>query len=242
MPTTSRRQSTRHATKYCSEGLPDRSHIPALLHPYWPERSELTILQGLLMKGNRLVITVSMRLDVLDRIHEAHQGITKCRERAKASVWWPGLSKQLEEVVNNCSSSIKERVNVAEAAIPSDHRPWQKVAADLFELKGLLYLLVMDCFYRYVEVAKLSRMTSPDVAVHLKSMFARHGIPDQFLSDNGPQFSATAFAKSENSEERRSLTGVTLLKIHRDLPPGECVWLPYKKAEWSVEEHTSGDR
>ena len=111
---------TRQLMKYCSEGWPDRSRLTGSLHPYWPERSELTILQGLLMKGNRLVIPVSMRLDVLDRIHEAHQGITKCRERAKASVWWPGLSKQLEELVNNCSTCIKERVNVAEPAIPSD--------------------------------------------------------------------------------------------------------------------------
>ena len=62
---------------YCSEGWPDRFHLPGPLNPYWAERSELTTQQGLLMKGNRLVIPVSMRLDVLDRIHEAHQGIAK---------------------------------------------------------------------------------------------------------------------------------------------------------------------
>ena len=72
------------------------------------------------MKGNRLVIPVSMRLDVLDKLHEGPQGITKCRERAKTSVWWPGLSKQLEELVNNCSTCIKERVNRPEPAIPSE--------------------------------------------------------------------------------------------------------------------------
>ena len=100
------------------------------------------------MKGNRLVIPVSMRLDVLDKLHEGHQGITKCRERAKTSVWWPGLSKQLEELVNNCSTCIKERVNRPEPVIPSelpDH-PWQKLAADLFELKGQTFLLVVDYF------------------------------------------------------------------------------------------------
>ena len=182
---------------YCSEGWPDRSCLPGPLNPYLPERSELTIQQGLLMKGSRLVIPVSMRLDVLDRIHKAHQGIVKCRERAKASVWWPGLSKQLEEVVNKCLSCIKERVNAAEPEIPSDlpDRPWQKVAADLFELKGQPYLLVTDYFSRYVEVARLSRTTSPDVVVHLRSIFTRHGIPDQLFSDNGPQFSASSFAK-----------------------------------------------
>ena len=72
------------------------------------------------MKGNRIVIPLSMQLDVLDRIHEAHQGIAKCRERAKASVWGPGLSKQLEEVVNKCTTCYKERVNAPEPAILSD--------------------------------------------------------------------------------------------------------------------------
>ena len=55
----------------------------------WPERGEMTVQQGLLLKGNRLVIPVSMRLDVLDKLNEGHQGITKSRERErdKTSVW-----------------------------------------------------------------------------------------------------------------------------------------------------------
>ena len=119
------------------------------------------------------------------------------RERANTSVWWPGLRTQLEELVNNCSTCIKERANRPEPVIPSElpDRPWQKLAADLFELKGQTFLLVVDYFSRYVEVAKLTRTTSPDIVVHLKSVFARHGTPDQRVSDNGPQFSSNAFAQ-----------------------------------------------
>ena len=100
-------------------------------------------------------------------------------------------------MVNKCPTCIKERVNAAEPLIPSDlpDRLWQKVAADLFELKGQPYLLVTNYFSPYVEVAKLSHTTLPDVVVHLKFMFARHTILDQLLSNNGPQFSATSFAK-----------------------------------------------
>ena len=61
-----------------------------------------------------------MRIDVLEKLHDAHQGITKCCERAKVSVWWPGLSHQLEEVVKQCPTCIKERVNPAEPVIPSE--------------------------------------------------------------------------------------------------------------------------
>ena len=108
-----------------------------------------------------------------------------------------GLSQQLDEVVKKCPTCIKECINPAEPVIPSDlpDHPWQKVAADLFELKGHPYLLVIDYFSRYIEVVKLSHTTSPDVTGHLQSMFARHGIPEQLISGNGPQFSSTLFSK-----------------------------------------------
>ena len=137
---------TKQVMDYISEGWPDKSRLPGALKPYWCERNELTIKQGLLMKSNCLVIPMSMRLDVPDRIHEAHQGITKCRERAKSSVWWPGLNQQLGDLVNRCPTCINLRIQAAEPAIPSDlpDRPWQRVATDLFELKGQPFLLIVD--------------------------------------------------------------------------------------------------
>ncbi|KAJ8355031.1 hypothetical protein SKAU_G00225980 [Synaphobranchus kaupii] len=72
-------------------------------------------------------------------------------------------------------------------------RPWQTLGADLFTLKGKTYLLVVDYFSRYVEIALLSPTRSTDVVVHLKSMFSRHGICEFLKSDNGPQFSGSHF-------------------------------------------------
>ena len=110
----------RQLITYCSEGWPEKPQLPSPLKVYWPERSDLTVQQGLLMKGNRLVVALTMRIDVLEKLHDAHRDITKCRERAKASIWWPGLSHQLEEVVKKCPICIKERVNPAEPVIPSE--------------------------------------------------------------------------------------------------------------------------
>ena len=134
---------------------------------------------------------------MLDRIHAGHQGITKCRARAQQSVWWPGLSKQLEELVRSCTTCVTTINQRSEPLIPGElpERPWQKVATDLFELEGKTFLLVVDYHSRYPEVAKLSSTTSAAIIERMKSIFARHGIPEILMSDNGPQYSAAEFLK-----------------------------------------------
>ena len=74
------------------------------------------------------------------------------------------------------------------------HRPWQKVASDLFYFNNCIYLIVIDYFSRWVELALLNRRsTTNDIVPHLKSIFAKFGIPEEVLSDGSPQFSSFAF-------------------------------------------------
>lgn len=91
------------------------------------------------------------------------------------------------ELVRNCRECIKERVNPREPLLPTKlpDGPWQQLGADLFTLKGQPYLLLVDYFSRYVEIAQLSPTRSADMIVHLKSMLSRHGIPFHLFSDNG---------------------------------------------------------
>ena len=99
-------------------------------------------------------------------------------------------------MVLKCRTCIQERHNRNESLMPSERpdRPWQRLGADLFELGGKTYLLVVDYFSRYIEIALLSHSRSTDIIPHLQSIFARHGIPEVMMSDNGPQFSGQAFA------------------------------------------------
>jgi len=147
------------------------------------------------MRNSRIVIPSLVQHDILDKIHCGHQGITKCRLRARQSVWRPGLSKQLEELVTSCPTCCKERSQHAEPLLPTQFPklPWQKVASDLFTIKSVNYLLVIDYFSRYIEVAKLTQETSNAIIAHLKSIFARHGIPQELVTDNGPQYSSREF-------------------------------------------------
>ena len=83
-------------------GWPDKAKLASEEKLYLQVAADLTIQNGLLLKGSRLVIPVAMQKTILGKIHEGHQGITKCRERAKQSVWWPSLSKQIEDLVEKC--------------------------------------------------------------------------------------------------------------------------------------------
>ena len=141
-----------------------------------------------------------MRLTMMCKLHEGHQGVVRCRSRAQSSVWLPGLSRQLEELVRRCTTCAVERCNPSEPMIASDTalRPWQKVGMHMFVYKKATYLLVVDYTSSYV--AKLAATTSPDVILHLRSIFTRHGIPETVVSDNGPQCASYEFAQFASEE------------------------------------------
>ena len=69
-----------------------------------------------------------------------------------------------------------------------------KVATDLFEWKQYTFLLIVDYYSRYIEIARLNRPNA-EVITHTKSVFARHGIPEVVISDNGLQFTSAAYCK-----------------------------------------------
>jgi len=125
----------RQIKTYCSEGWNDKHSVNDAINAYWSSRGELTVVQNILLKGTRIVISSSMRLEILDKIHEGHQGIVKCRERAKSYVWWPGLSREIQDLVQQCRTCTLQRDNKPEPLIatPLPDCPWQIVATDLFK-------------------------------------------------------------------------------------------------------------
>ena len=143
------------------------------------------------------MIPSSLRLDILDKIHAGHQGIRKCRERALDSVWWPGLSRQIKDMVTTCTTCSKQKRNHAEPMMPTTlpERPWQKIGVDLFHHSGKEYIIAVDYYSRFFEIAPLKNTTSESATNYLKLFFSHHGIPEIIISDNGPQFSAATFSK-----------------------------------------------
>ncbi|GBN15050.1 Uncharacterized protein K02A2.6 [Araneus ventricosus] len=177
-------------TDYVLKGWPPKKEVDTLCAPYWQNRYEISVQDGLLMRGCRINIPKSHQAEVLNQIHEGHLGITKCRARARCSVYWPGISKVIEEKIKNWTACIQESSNRHQPLIPTSfpEKPWEVLGLDLFKYKNSWYLLISDSYSRYPEIARLDRLTSAEVINHCKSIFSRHGIPDVVRSDNGSQF------------------------------------------------------
>ena len=104
---------------YCLEGWPDKHTLKDSIKPFWSARGKLTVIQEVLLNSSRIMIPSALRLDILDKVHEGHQGISKCRERAKISIWWQGLSQQIRDMVENCRICAKHKQQRPQPLIPT---------------------------------------------------------------------------------------------------------------------------
>ena len=77
--------------------------------------------------------------------------------------------------------------------VPVPSAPWETVVTDLFQFHNLKYLIVVDYYSRYIETITLKDERSTTIINVLKSIFARHGIPQNVISDNGRQYTSSEF-------------------------------------------------
>ena len=193
------------AVRYTLEGWPRRRDgVIAEAQPYHHVRDELSMADGLLLRGVCIIIPKVHRPEMLSRIHDGYQGTLKCCERAKQGIWWPGLSSQISEIVTNYEHcQIHRNAQQHEPLIPTyiPERPWQHISADLCEFKGKYFLIIMDYYSQYVKVINISSTTPLAIVNTMKNVFLRWGTPDLVISDNGGQFDSTIFTDFAESYE-----------------------------------------
>ena len=137
---------------------------------------DLSVIDGILTRGDRIVIPDPLRREILDRIHDGHLGITKCHERATQCVWWPGINKNIQERVVKCRHCCEKQPshpNETLFTLMLPDRPFQKIGVDICEFKGHPYLVSVDYYSRYIDISSLSEITSFTVVCKMKNIFAQ---------------------------------------------------------------------
>ncbi|UYV68063.1 K02A2.6-like [Cordylochernes scorpioides] len=174
---------------YCTGGWPkNKIEVDPEIRGYWQFKDDLTYQNGLL-RGQRILIPRSMRKENLEKLHQGHFGINKCRSRAKESVWWLGISQEIERMVSSCTKCLKERRPKHEALMPLNSRS--------------------DLGKKYPEISLLQNLTAQEVINRLKSIFARNGTPETVRSDNGPQFQKVLGSKFSRFSKEWSFKHIT---------------------------------
>ena len=81
----------------------------ASLQPYYQRQYQLSVQDGCILWGSRVVIPTSLRQRVLSELHEGHPGISCMKSLACSFVWWPGMDKDPTTTVNSCDACQQTR-------------------------------------------------------------------------------------------------------------------------------------
>ena len=86
---------------YTASGWPNKCTEQYLL-PYWSRNTELSLEDGCILWGNRVIVPNKLQKQVLEELHEGHPGMNRMKALARSFVWWPGLDEDIMDVVRMC--------------------------------------------------------------------------------------------------------------------------------------------
>ena len=91
-------------TTVVRDGWPrHRQELLLAVREYCLCRDEISEIDGLLLEAQKLIVPQSKKKQMLELIHESHQGIVKCKQLARDILFWPGMSSQIEEKMSQYS-------------------------------------------------------------------------------------------------------------------------------------------
>ncbi len=172
--------------------VPSAKKVPEQLRFYHTKQEEFTIEDGCLLRGTRVVIPSKYQEQVLAELHMDHPGMVRMKSLARLHVWWCTLDQDIEQTVRDChecqTNRCKFPLKVSNPwAWPT--RPWQRIHVDFAgPMEGMSYLIVVDAKSKWMEIIPMSSTTTTATLRALRFHFSVHGLPEEMVSDNGPQF------------------------------------------------------
>ena len=166
----------------------------AVLRPYQTRASELSIQDGCVLWGSRVIVPKKGREAVITLLHEQHPH----KRLARGYVWWPGMDQELEVAVRECDQCQQHQKSPAKAPMhPLEwpERPWARIHIDYSgPFRGKMILVMVDSHSKWMEALSVNSATSHATIEKLQSVFATHGLPEVLVSDNGTVFTSEEFS------------------------------------------------
>ena len=181
---------------YINTGFPcDKKNLPTDLHEFWPHKEMLAVESGLITCGNRIIVPREIQPEMLQYIHEGHQGKERCLLQARNTVFWPKMTYDVQELIERCI--ICQEHGKSQPIIGTTQKLppflWHTLATDIFYWKRMDFLIVADVFLKYFLVRKLANSTSAAICAELATIVIELGLSHIIRSDNGPCYNSKEF-------------------------------------------------
>ena len=166
-----------HATVYriTLNGWPGGMRdVPYIACHFWGTRDELTIEDGVLLKGNGVCIPPELHDRTLYDLHNSHQGVEKMTHLARTNIYWPRIDVDIADYVKYCTICARHKASqIVQPIIPTDipNGPWQELATNYFTHYSKDYLLIADPFSKYLFIYRVHSKISDSPTQHLQYVF-----------------------------------------------------------------------
>jgi hypothetical protein len=179
--------------QFVYSGWPD--NVDAMLTPYFNCKNEISVESSCLMRGIRVIVPAQYQKVVLDKLHMDHPGISRMKSLARSYVWWPNIDDDITQLVKSCIPCHTVKSNPPKFPLNPwlwATKLWSRIHIDFAGRKT--YFVIVDAHSKWPEVFTMNSTTSSHTIDVLRHLFACYGIPDQIVSDNGPQFTSEEFS------------------------------------------------
>lgn len=175
--------------------------LPPSAHSFRSMMEELSVHDGVLLRGDRIVIPQELQRLTIGLAHQGHLGQKKTIDRLQRSVWWPNMTKQVEATVSSCRPCQAARSDGAPRPpplqpTPLPEGPWQSLSVDVCGPfpSGEHVIVLVDYYSRYPDVYVVRSLTSASVINCAMASFGRFGVPQQLTTDNATYFTSEEFS------------------------------------------------
>ena len=196
--------------QFCLEGWPSSLAGDPDLGPYARRRDELSVQDGIILWGIRVIIPQALRSSLLKELHTNHTGSSRMKELARSYLWWPNLDQDLEDVSASCDTCLEHRSMPPKAELHPwewPKAPWHRIHVDhAGPMDGNYFLVIVDAHSKWTDIYKTNGTTSTETIRLLQHSFSRFGLPVSIVSDNGPCFTSAEFANFTKTSGIRHVT------------------------------------
>uniref|UniRef100_H3AQ55 Gypsy retrotransposon integrase-like protein 1 n=1 Tax=Latimeria chalumnae TaxID=7897 RepID=H3AQ55_LATCH len=182
----------------------------------WPQRkNELSVEDGCILWGSRVIIPPPGQKQKLAELHEGHPGSSRMKALARSYLWWPKMDEDLEITVKNCHLCQLHQQALVEVPLHPwewPEHPWTRLHLDfLGPFMGKMFLILVDAHSKWIDIHLMTSITSTSTIDKLRRIFATHGLPLIVITDNGPSFVSGEF---ENFLKKNGIKHVRTSQYH----------------------------